>query len=86
VLSGLGVAVPAVNRFIAARLKGDFSRLATLGTGGRVHLAGPSIIVTATITSKTLDSFRRTTRGTALGLIGKALGSKKLLLFSRKGE
>ena len=86
VLFGLVVAVPAVNRFITARLKRDFRLFAALGTSGRIHLTGTSIIVTAAITSKTLGSFRRTTRGTALGLIGKALGSEELLLFYRKRE
>jgi hypothetical protein len=86
VLSGFGVAVPAVDGFIAARLEGDFGLFTTLGTGSRIHLARASIAVAATISAKFLRPSGGTASRATLGLIGIALGSKKLLLFSRKGE
>ena len=86
VLSGFGVAVPAVYRFIAARLKGDFGLLATLSAGGRKHLAGASIAVAAAAIAKPLGPSRGTASRTTLGLIGEPFGSEELLLVSRKGE
>jgi hypothetical protein len=85
VLFGLSIAVPAVYRFIAARLKRNFSLLAAASAGGRIHLARASVAKAAVIT-KTLGPSGRTARRTALGLIGEAFGSKKLLLFTGKGE
>ncbi len=87
VLSGLGgIAIPAVYRFIAARLKRDFGLLAASAAGCRIHLARASIAVAAAIIPKTLGSSGRTASRTTLGLIGEAFGSEELLLFSRKGE
>jgi hypothetical protein len=85
ILFGTAETVPAVNRLIAARLKGDFSLLAAASAGDRIHLAWASI-TRAAIISITLSSSGRTTRRTALGLIGKAFSGKEFLLFSRKGE
>jgi hypothetical protein len=86
VLSGLGVAVPAVYRFIAARLKRDFGLFAALGAGGGIHLAGTSIAEAAAIIPIALGSPGRATSRTTLGFIGEAFGSEELLLFSCKGE
>jgi len=85
-LFGLGVAIPAVYRFIAAWLKRDFSLFPAAPAGGRVHLARTSIAEATAIIARTLGSSRGTASRTTLGLIGIALGSKELLLFSRKGE
>ena len=47
-LSGLFVvAVPAVNRLIAARLKRNFRLFAAAAAGGGIHLAGTSVAVAA---------------------------------------
>jgi len=89
VLFGLGVAVPAVYRFISARLKWDFCLLTALGAGSRIHLAGTSIAAVAaaaTPSPKTLGSSGRTARRTTLGLIGISFGSEEFLFFGCKGE
>jgi len=85
-LSGFGVTVPAIDRFIATRLKRNFGLFATLGTGSRIHLARASIITSA-ITTTSLRLSGLPASGTTLGLIGKAFGCVKLLLFNceRKG-
>jgi len=86
-LSGLrGIAVSAVNRLIATRLKRDFGLLATAPAGRRKHLARASIIVTATFIPGTLGSSRGTASRTTFRLIGEALGSEEFLLFGSKGE
>lgn len=83
--SDVVIAIAAVNRLIAARLKRDFCLLAALGTGCGIHLPRASVVATAT-TSRPLGSFCRATRRTALWFIGEAFGSEELLLFSREGE
>jgi hypothetical protein len=85
VLFGLGVAVSAVYRFIAARLKRNFCLLTAASAGGRIHLAWASVAKAAVI-AKTLGPSGRTAGRATLGLVRKALGSKKLLLFSGKWE
>jgi hypothetical protein len=83
--SDVVIAIAAVNRLIAARLKRDFCLLATLGTGCGIHLSRASVVATAAI-SRTLGSFCRATRRAALWFIGEAFGSEELLLFSCEGE
>jgi hypothetical protein len=86
VLFRLGVAVSAVNRFVAARLEGNFCLFAAASAGGRIHLARASIAVTAAFVAETLSPSGCSTRRTALGFISEAFGCKELLLFDRKGE
>jgi hypothetical protein len=87
VLFGLGEAIPAIYRFIAARLKRDFGLFTALSASSRIHLARASIAeVTAAAAAKTLGPSGGTARRTTLGLIGEAFGGKKLLLFSSEGE
>jgi hypothetical protein len=87
VLSGLGCeAISAVYRFIAARLKRDFSLFAALGARGGIHLAGASITVRAAAVAITFRSFNLAAGRTTLGFIGEAFGREELLLFSGKGE
>jgi hypothetical protein len=50
-LSGFVVAFAAINRFVAARLKGDFRLFAALSTGGGKHLTGASIPKSTTTTT-----------------------------------
>jgi hypothetical protein len=85
VLSGLGVAVPAVDRFIATRLKGNFRLFTALCAGSRVHLAGTSIPIAAAVTVS--FGFPGHPAGrTTFGLIGEAFRCKKFLLLSSKSE
>jgi hypothetical protein len=88
VLFGFGEAIPAVYRFIAARLKRDFSLFTALSTGSRIHLARASIakVTAATAAAKALGPSGGTASRTTLGLIGEAFSGKKFLLFSSKGE
>jgi hypothetical protein len=86
VLSGFGVAVPAVYRLVAARLKRHFGLFATLSAGDRIHLTGAPIAKAATTSTETLGFSGRTTRRTTFGLIGEAFGGEEFLFFSRKGE
>jgi hypothetical protein len=82
-LSGLaGVAIPAVNRLVATRLKRDFRLFAALGAGCGVHLAGAAIPVATATTSRTLGSFGTSTGRAALWFIGEAFGSKEFLFFN----
>jgi hypothetical protein len=85
ILFGLGVAIPAINRLIATRLKRDFRLFTAPGTGGGVHLARASIVVAAAITV-TLSPAAGTASRTSFRLIGIALGRKKFLLFGSKRE
>ena len=82
-----GVAIPAIYRLIATRLKRDFCLLTALSAGSGKHLAWASVVVAAsTIIAEPLGSSGRTTGRATLGFIGEAFGSEELLLFNRKGE
>jgi hypothetical protein len=86
ILSGLGEAIPAVYRLVAAGLEGNFSLFSALSAGGGIHLPGSSVAGTAAIITKPLGSSGRTASGAALGFIGESLGSEEFLFFDRKGE
>jgi hypothetical protein len=90
-LSGVSVAVPAVYRLIATRLKRYFGMFATLSAGYGVHLARASVAIAATTIAaatipKTLGPSGRTAGRTTLGLIGVAFSGEELLLFGCKRE
>jgi hypothetical protein len=76
------VAIATIHWFIAAGFKGYLSILTALSALYREHLPLASIAAV----SITLCFSCLATGGTALGLIGIALGLEKLLLFSAEGE
>jgi hypothetical protein len=84
-LFGLGVTIPAVDRLIAAGLKGDFRLFSTPTAGGRKHLARASVSEAAAAIAALGPSIGPA-NGATLGLISIALGCKEFLLFSSKGE
>ena len=79
-----GVAVAAVHRSIFLRLKWYLRIFATSGTDGGIHLPR-SVAIKATLRATLLFPGLSALR-TALGLIGKALGGKELLLRGSEGE
>ena len=70
----LYVAISAVYRFVAARLKRYFCLLAALSAGSRIHLARAATTHSATAISETLGPSTLPALWTTLGLIGIALG------------
>jgi hypothetical protein len=76
------VTITAINRFITARLEGDFGALTAFGTGGREHLTGSS---EATI-SIALRLPRLPALRASLGFVGIAFGLEEFLIFNREGE
>jgi hypothetical protein len=82
--SDFTVAIATIDRPAIGRLKRHFGVFAALGARGGKHLAWES--VAATTTSAPLCLPCLPARGTALGLIGIALGLKELLFFSGEAE
>jgi len=56
VLSGLVVAVPAVNGLVAARLERDLGLFTAASAGRGIHLARASIRIAATVIAESLGS------------------------------
>jgi len=76
------VAVAAVHRFIATRLKGHFGGFATLGAGSGEHLAGGSVAaISIALRLPCLTALRA-----SLGLVGVAFGLEELLVLGAEGE
>jgi hypothetical protein len=82
--SDFSVTIAAIDRPASGRLKRHFGVFAALGACGRKHLAWEPVAATTTRVPLCLPCL--STRGTALGLIGIALGLEELLVLSGKGE
>jgi hypothetical protein len=82
--SDFSVAIAAIDRPAARRLKRHFGVFAALGAYGRKHLAWQPIAVTTTSLPICLPCL--SARGAALGLIGIALGLEELLFLSGEAE
>jgi len=79
----LGVALVAIHRSALSGLEGYLRVFTTLGAYSRKHFPLPLIAIAIPIA---LLSPGRSAFGTTLGLIGKAPGSKQLLLICAKSE
>jgi hypothetical protein len=82
--SGFPVTIGTINRFVTARLEGDFGGFTALRAGSGEHLAfGAKAAAAASITLglPCLPAF-----GTALRLISVAFGLEKFLVFNAEGE
>jgi hypothetical protein len=79
------VAIVAINRFVTARLEGNFCGFAALGAGSGEHLTSRSTSTASAsaipIGFPCLTAFR-----TALRLIGVAFRLEKFLIFSAEGK
>ena len=82
--SDFTVAIATIDRLAIERLKRHFGVFAALGAYGRKHLAWETVAVTTTSIPLCLPCLAAW--GTALGLIGIALGLKELLFLSAEGE
>jgi hypothetical protein len=82
------VALAAVHWSSFSRLKGYLCLFATRGTDGAMHLSRPpvAVAIAVTIHFTALLSSGLSAVGTALGLVGKSLGSEELLLLGAEGK
>jgi hypothetical protein len=84
VRSNLVVALATIYRSAFSRLERDFGFLTALGARRREHLtSGPVAVAIITVT---LGFPGLAAGGTALGLIGVALGLEELLFLGAEGE
>lgn len=81
--SDLAVTIAAINRFVAARLEGNFGGFAALGAGGGEHLAFGAV---AAATPEPLGLPCLTALGTTLGLISIALGLEEFLVLGAESK
>jgi hypothetical protein len=80
-------AIPAINRFVTARLERNHGVGAAAGADRRIHLTLGTAVESATVAVETGFLFPGGTAGRATSrLIGETLGSKKLLLTGGEGE
>lgn len=79
-------AVPAVDGFVAAGLKGDFRLFAALGACRGEHLALTPVPSAGILPTVALGPLCLTTGGTSPGFVGEASGVEKLLFPAGKGE
>jgi hypothetical protein len=80
-LFGLGIAISAINRLVATRLKGNLGLGTALAASYWEHLARASAGSAIPFCFPGL-----TASGTALGIVDQTFRSIKLLLFNREGK
>jgi hypothetical protein len=81
----LVVALLAIYGLIAAGFKRNHRFFAALSANGRIHLAGPVVMLIG-ITAISLGFSDPAAFRTALGFVGEPFGGEKLLFLHRKCE